>query len=182
MLKTWLMFGANTVKWKFDTSKSCFLFNGLFVWLIHWFIDSLINSLNNDLLFQRIVFWLIAWKFYLFIPNFMSEQYFNTHSSFWFCFHFSLNYSNYDSALKVLRRATSVPRKKIGTNYHDQKEPVQNRVHKSIKVWSMYADLEESLGTFQVKQSLFKIFLGYSENLTVLQTLFIIIKTSINPC
>jgi len=52
--------------------------------------------------------------------------------------------------LKALRRGTSVPRKKIGTNYHDQKEPVQNRVHKSIKVWSMYADLEESLGTFQV--------------------------------
>ena len=51
----------------------------------------------------------------------------------------------------MLRRATAVPRKKIGTNYHDQKEPVQNRVHKSIKVWSMYADLEESLGTFQVR-------------------------------
>ena len=62
----------------------------------------------------------------------------------------SIYFSNYDEALKILRRATAVPRKKIGTSYHDQKEPVQNHVHKSIKVWSMYADLEESLGTFQV--------------------------------
>ena len=61
--------------------------------------------------------------------------------------------SNNEEALKVLRRATAVPRKKIGTNYHDQKETVQNRVHKSIKVWCMYADLEESLGTFQVLTS-----------------------------
>lgn len=62
---------------------------------------------------------------------------------------------NYEEALKALRRASSVPRKKIGTSYHDQKEPVQNRVHKSIKVWSMYADLEESLGTFQSTKAVY---------------------------
>jgi len=66
-----------------------------------------------------------------------------------------IRHDNYESALKVLRRATAVPRKKIGTNYHDQKEPVQNRVHKSIKVWSMYADLEESLGTFQSTKAVY---------------------------
>ncbi len=31
-----------------------------------------------------------------------------------------------------------------------QSEPVQYRVYKSLKVWSMYADLEESFGTFLV--------------------------------
>ena len=31
-----------------------------------------------------------------------------------------------------------------------QGETVQNRVHKSLKVWSLYADLEESFGTFKV--------------------------------
>lgn len=31
-----------------------------------------------------------------------------------------------------------------------QSETVQRRVYKSLKLWSMYADLEESLGTFQV--------------------------------
>ena len=36
-------------------------------------------------------------------------------------------------------------------NFHlFQGETVQNRVHKSLKVWSLYADLEESFGTFKV--------------------------------
>ena len=35
--------------------------------------------------------------------------------------------------------------------YHDSSETVQNRVYKSLKVWSMYADLEESFGTFKVR-------------------------------
>ena len=39
-------------------------------------------------------------------------------------------------------------------DYYDQSEPVQNRVYKSLKVWSMYADLEESIGTFQVGKTL----------------------------
>ena len=34
--------------------------------------------------------------------------------------------------------------------YHDETELVQNRLYKSLKVWSMYADLEESFGTFKV--------------------------------
>ena len=34
-------------------------------------------------------------------------------------------------------------------------EPVQNRLYKSLKIWSMYADLEESLGTFDVRTSKF---------------------------
>lgn len=34
---------------------------------------------------------------------------------------------------------------------YSQSETVQRRLHKSLKLWSMYADLEESLGTFQVR-------------------------------
>lgn len=30
-----------------------------------------------------------------------------------------------------------------------QAESIQNRVHKSLKVWSMFADLEESFGTLK---------------------------------
>jgi len=40
--------------------------------------------------------------------------------------------------------------------YHDKSEPVQNRLFRSLRVWSMYADLEESLGTFEVKISVFR--------------------------
>ena len=45
-----------------------------------------------------------------------------------------LRNDNYEEGLKVLRRATAVPRKKVGTSYYDTKESVQARVHKSIKV------------------------------------------------
>ena len=55
---------------------------------------------------------------------------------------------NYDKALKLLQRATAMPAKRAA--YHDKSEPVQNRLFRSLRVWSMYADLEESLGTFEV--------------------------------
>ncbi len=56
----------------------------------------------------------------------------------------------YDRALKLLQRATAMPAKRAA--YHDKSEPVQNRLFRSLRVWSMYADLEESLGTFEVLQ------------------------------
>lgn len=52
------------------------------------------------------------------------------------------------SFLLFLQKATAIPAKKA--EYFDSSEPVQNRVYKSLKVWSMLADLEESLGTFKV--------------------------------
>jgi len=62
---------------------------------------------------------------------------------------------NYDIALRLMKRATAIPSKKAGISYHDEKETVQNRVHKSLKLWSMYADLEESLGTFQSTKAVY---------------------------
>ena len=61
---------------------------------------------------------------------------------------FSFLSRNYDKALKLLQRATAMPAKRAA--YHDKSEPVQNRLFRSLRVWSMYADLEESLGTFEV--------------------------------
>ncbi len=55
-----------------------------------------------------------------------------------------------DGALKLLQRATAMPAKRAA--YHDKSEPVQNQLFRSLRVWSMYADLEESLGTFEVLQ------------------------------
>ncbi|CAH1970535.1 unnamed protein product [Acanthoscelides obtectus] len=54
---------------------------------------------------------------------------------------------NYEEAIKLMHRATTIPAKKA--HYHDDSETVQNRLYKSLKVWSMYADLEESFGTFK---------------------------------
>ena len=50
--------------------------------------------------------------------------------------------------MTLLKRGTALPAKKAG--YFDNTEPVQNRVYRSLKLWSMYADLEESFGTFKV--------------------------------
>lgn len=47
-----------------------------------------------------------------------------------------------------MHRATAMPFRKVA--YHDETETVQMRLYKSLKVWSMYADLEESFGTFKV--------------------------------
>lgn len=54
---------------------------------------------------------------------------------------------NYETALKLMTKATTMPARKVA--YHDEKETVQARLYKSLKVWSMYADLEESFGTFK---------------------------------
>ncbi|XP_018572055.1 pre-mRNA-splicing factor SYF1 [Anoplophora glabripennis] len=54
---------------------------------------------------------------------------------------------NYEEALKLMHKATVLPSRKVA--YHDDSETVQARLYKSLKVWSMYADLEESFGTFK---------------------------------
>lgn len=58
-----------------------------------------------------------------------------------------LRHENYEDALKLMHRATTPPSRKVA--YYDETETVQMRLHKSLKVWSMYADLEESFGTFK---------------------------------
>ncbi|KAL1124380.1 hypothetical protein AAG570_001009, partial [Ranatra chinensis] len=54
---------------------------------------------------------------------------------------------NYEGALKLLQKSTVMPSRKVA--YHDDSESVQMRLYKSLKLWSMYADLEESFGTFK---------------------------------
>lgn len=56
-------------------------------------------------------------------------------------------HSSAPKALQVLRRVCVIPKKK--TDYFDPSEPVQTRLYKSLKLWSMYADLEESFGKFE---------------------------------
>lgn len=46
-----------------------------------------------------------------------------------------------------MKRATVPPPHKVA--YNDESEPVQRRLYKSLKLWSMYADLEECMGTFK---------------------------------
>ena len=61
-----------------------------------------------------------------------------------------LRHNQATRALALMRRACTMPSKNnVKTDYYDPNEPVQTRLHKSIKLWSMYADLEESFGTFE---------------------------------
>ncbi|XP_028635648.1 pre-mRNA-splicing factor SYF1 [Grammomys surdaster] len=69
------------------------------------------------------------------------------------CGELELRHENYKGALKLLRKATALPARRA--EYFDGSEPVQNRVYKSLKVWSMLADLEESLGTFQSTKAVY---------------------------
>ncbi|GFQ99306.1 pre-mRNA-splicing factor SYF1 [Trichonephila clavata] len=58
-----------------------------------------------------------------------------------------IRHNKFESALKLMQRATAMPVHK--GSYHDQSLPVQERLYKSLKVWLLYADLEEVLGTFK---------------------------------
>ena len=57
-----------------------------------------------------------------------------------------LRHECYEEAQTLLNKATTPPPHK--PSYYDRTEPVQNRVYRNLKLWSLYADLEESLGTF----------------------------------
>lgn len=60
---------------------------------------------------------------------------------------------NFKDALDLMYRATNIPKNKV--SYNDESETVQARLHKSLKLWSMYADLEESFGTFKTCKSVY---------------------------
>jgi len=64
-----------------------------------------------------------------------------------------LRQDQFTEALKLLQRATAPPPRKV--SYHDDGETVQMRLHKSLKVWSLYADLEESFGTFKSTKAVY---------------------------
>ncbi|KAI9561619.1 hypothetical protein GHT06_012579 [Daphnia sinensis] len=61
--------------------------------------------------------------------------------------------SHYKEALKLMHRVTTPPARKV--DYHDDAEQVQTRVHKSLKIWGLYADLEESFGTFKTCKAVY---------------------------
>jgi hypothetical protein len=61
--------------------------------------------------------------------------------------YYLLYFSNYQTAVALLRRATTPPARK--GDYFDESAKVQMRVFRSLKLWSLYADIEESLGSLE---------------------------------
>ncbi|KAI1289413.1 Pre-mRNA-splicing factor SYF1 [Halotydeus destructor] len=64
-----------------------------------------------------------------------------------------LRHDQSDKALRLMQKATAGPSKK--TSYHDPNETVQNRVFKSLKIWTMFADLEKRFGTLKSTKAVY---------------------------
>ncbi|KAD5802791.1 hypothetical protein E3N88_14151 [Mikania micrantha] len=61
-----------------------------------------------------------------------------------------LRHKNFRGALELMRRATAEPSVEVKRRVAaDGNEPVQIKLHKSLRLWTFYVDLEESLGTLE---------------------------------
>eukprot|EP00004_Rigifila_ramosa_P016307 TRINITY_DN3858_c0_g1_i1.p1 TRINITY_DN3858_c0_g1~~TRINITY_DN3858_c0_g1_i1.p1 ORF type:complete len:849 (-),score=230.83 TRINITY_DN3858_c0_g1_i1:69-2333(-) len=67
-----------------------------------------------------------------------------------------IRHKNYKEALAVLEQATTAPPKDKRKSFFDEKASVQERVYKSVRLWSFYADLQESLGTFEQTKAVYE--------------------------
>ncbi|KAF5386776.1 hypothetical protein D9615_001669 [Tricholomella constricta] len=65
-----------------------------------------------------------------------------------------IRHDNYDDAIRVMQRATAIP-KNVKVNYHDHSLSAQARLFKSLKLWSFYVDLEESIGTVDTTKKVY---------------------------
>lgn len=62
-------------------------------------------------------------------------------------------HDQFDTAIEIMARATQIPQllnvNPRLVNFHDESIPVQQRLFKSLRLWSFYIDLEESVGTVE---------------------------------
>ncbi|KAF9532344.1 hypothetical protein CPB83DRAFT_874209 [Crepidotus variabilis] len=65
-----------------------------------------------------------------------------------------LRLDNYDDAIRVMQRATALP-KNTKISYHDHSLSSQVRLFKSLKLWSFYVDLEESIGSVETAKAVY---------------------------
>ncbi|GMH40581.1 hypothetical protein BSKO_08485 [Bryopsis sp. KO-2023] len=68
-----------------------------------------------------------------------------------------LRHQNFKTAIELMRRATADPpsAKKRLTRDEIQKLSVQDRLYRSLKLWTFYCDLEESLGTLESTKAVY---------------------------
>ncbi|KAK9465452.1 hypothetical protein V1512DRAFT_277445 [Lipomyces arxii] len=65
-----------------------------------------------------------------------------------------LRNENFDTAVEIMAKATKGPqRSKV--DFFDENIPVQQRLHKSMKVWSFYVDLMESVSTLEETRKIY---------------------------
>ncbi|KAG5542349.1 hypothetical protein RHGRI_022031 [Rhododendron griersonianum] len=70
-----------------------------------------------------------------------------------------VRHKNFEGALELMRRATAEPSSaevKQRSVTADGNEPVQIKLHKSLRLWAFYVDLEESLGTLESTRAVYE--------------------------
>ncbi|KAM7476712.1 hypothetical protein LguiB_023955 [Lonicera macranthoides] len=68
-----------------------------------------------------------------------------------------LKHKNFGGALELMRRATAEPSVEVKRRVAaDGNEPVQIKLHKSLRLWTFYVDLEESLGTLESTRAVYE--------------------------
>uniref|UniRef100_A0A2P2IVB4 Pre-mRNA-splicing factor SYF1 n=2 Tax=Rhizophora mucronata TaxID=61149 RepID=A0A2P2IVB4_RHIMU len=68
-----------------------------------------------------------------------------------------IRHKNFKGALDLLRRATAEPSVEVKRRVAaDGNEPVQMKVHKSLRLWAFYVDLEEGLGTLESTRAVYE--------------------------
>ncbi|CAK7350695.1 unnamed protein product [Dovyalis caffra] len=68
-----------------------------------------------------------------------------------------IRHQNFKGALELLRRATAEPSVEVKRRVAAAgDEPVQMKVHKSLRLWAFYVDLEEGLGTLESTRAVYE--------------------------
>ncbi|KAL7424970.1 pre-mRNA-splicing factor syf1 [Cryptotrichosporon argae] len=65
-----------------------------------------------------------------------------------------LRNENYEEAVRLMQRATTIP-KNTKVDYYNDSLPPQARLFKSLKLWSFYSDLEESIGSVDATKAVY---------------------------
>ncbi|KAJ4955510.1 hypothetical protein NE237_012293 [Protea cynaroides] len=68
-----------------------------------------------------------------------------------------LRHKSFKGALELMKRATAEPSVEVKRRVAaDGNEPVQMKLHKSLRLWAFYVDLEESLGTLESARAVYE--------------------------
>ena len=70
-----------------------------------------------------------------------------------------LRHKHYDLARAALKDATAVPPPSQRAKEREESGPVQGRLYRHTKLWAFYADLQESLGTFEETKATYETIL-----------------------
>ncbi|KAI8898193.1 hypothetical protein BC833DRAFT_590864 [Globomyces pollinis-pini] len=66
-----------------------------------------------------------------------------------------ISFGNYEKALEIIGRATAPLSANLDIRYNDETKSPQQRLFKSIKLWSFYVDLEESIGSIESTKAVY---------------------------